>query len=556
MSFRSAENACKTGFQKLGLLLAVIFYLVSVFMVIRNHGGMDAVFSGDTQVLTFAHWQLEDGFREGFEEAIRVYEQKKLEQGIKVRVRQVAIPIRGYPQWFLTQLIGGEPADVMEMTGGADLQNQYFHALSPYIGTPNPWNRGTPLENMSWRESFTDDMLSALNTAYSDFFSVCIFMHTTRVYVNLELYEKATGTTKTPETVTEWLDACRKLHEYGKKNKRPIIPIGVRGFDKLTLGQLIANYNSQLNAGYAEIGSDYGYGYSYGKVFELVNSGKLAKDRLLEPIELVVELGQYFAKGFPSIDVEQTKYLFSSGNVGFFIDGTWNAYGLIANSPFPVKVIRIPELDKGHRLGARSHGRVTELGSGVGGKFGIPKRTKHFELALDFLQFITSYEINQMTMVKHCKWMSSLKDVTYEGVMKDFEPVADTRYTAILNPLNTGTYSNRRMLQRTENLIIRNSGDSKREFWQDYLKDRKLIIEELRESNHGIQRNIWNMDATRSAFAVGAFLPGFSDARKKLAATRNSINIEGMLSRIRAINANTELMREIARLKEYDENGD
>ena len=112
------------------------------------------------------------------------------------------------------------------------------------------------------------------------------------------------------------------------------------------------------------------------------------------------------------------------------------------------------------------------------------------------------------------------------------------------------------MLQRTENLIIRNSGDSKREFWQDYLKDRKLIIEELRESNHGIQRNIWNMDATRSAFAVGAFLPGFSDARKKLAATRNSINIEGMLSRIRAINANTELMREIARLKEYDENGD
>jgi len=179
-------------FQKVGLILAVAFYILSVIMVIRNHGGMSVVFSPDTKVITIAHWQLEDGFREGISAAIEEYEKAKLAQGVKVKVRQVAVPVRGYQQWYLTQLIGGEPADILEVMGSSDIQNQYFTPLSPYIGEKNPWNKGTPLENMSWRESFADDMLSALDTAYSEFFSVCTFMHTTRVYVNMKLYEEAT----------------------------------------------------------------------------------------------------------------------------------------------------------------------------------------------------------------------------------------------------------------------------------------------------------------------------------------------------------------------------
>ena len=174
-------------FQKVGLILAVAFYILSVIMVIRNHGGMSVVFSPDTKVITIAHWQLEDGFREGISAAIEEYEKAKLAQGVKVKVRQVAVPVRGYQQWYLTQLIGGEPADILEVMGSSDIQNQYFTPLSPYIGEKNPWNKGTPLENMSWRESFADDMLSALDTAYSEFFSVCTFMHTTRVYVNMKL---------------------------------------------------------------------------------------------------------------------------------------------------------------------------------------------------------------------------------------------------------------------------------------------------------------------------------------------------------------------------------
>ena len=146
MSDRNRDEVYSAGrFQKLGLWLAVLFYVLSVVMVIRNCGGMSVVFSPDTRVITIAHWQLEDGFREGIDAAIAEYEKRKAGQGVKVKVRQVAIPVRGYPQWFLTQLIGGNPADILEVTGSSDILNQYFTPLSPYIGSPNPWNKGTPL---------------------------------------------------------------------------------------------------------------------------------------------------------------------------------------------------------------------------------------------------------------------------------------------------------------------------------------------------------------------------------------------------------------------------
>jgi len=543
-------------FQKVGIVLAIAFYILSVIMVIRNYGGMSVMFDPDTKVITIAHWQLEDGFREGINAAIAEYEKAKAAEGVKVKVRQVAVPVRGYPQWYLTQLIGGEPADVLEITGSSDILNQYFTPLSPYIGEPNPWNKGTPLQDMSWRESFADDMLSALDTAYSEFFAVCTFMHTTRVYVNLDLFEEATGKKQLPETLSEWLEDCKKMREYGIKTERPIIPIGVRGFDKGTLGQLFNNYNSQLNTDLSDTGSPYGFGVMPGELFRQINSGELDKKRLLEPVEIVTEIGQYFADGFPAIDLEQTKYLFFSGNVGFFIDGTWNAFSMINNAPFRVGVIQIPMLDQGHPLGAKAFGRITELGSGISGRFGIPKKTKHFDLALDFLRFLTSWKVNQLVMVDHCKWMSSLKEVQYEGIMKTFEPVNNTSHTAISSPFSaTGSLSTRLTLQRLENSIINRPADPMQYFWDDYLSVRPQLIDEVEEASRGILRNLWSMDGTRSALSVGVAISAPQSLNAKLYQMRSNINLEGIVSRFRAADGNVTLVEEMKKLEEYGKNG-
>lgn len=556
MKKEADEVQRSSRFQKFGIILAIIFYVVSIGMVIRNHGGMSVVFDADTKVITIAHWQLEDGFREGIDAAIAKYEELKAAEGQKVKVRQVAIPVRGYSQWYLTQLIGGQPADVLEVSGSSDILNQYFTPLSPYIGEKNPWNKGTPLEAMSWRESFADDMLSALDTAYSEFFSVCTFLHTTRVYVNLDLFEAATGRTELPDTLTEWLADSKKLQEYGRKLNRPIIPIGVRGFDKGTIGQLFDTYNSQLNTDLSDTGSRYGYGVAVNELFRQINAGELDKRRLLEPVEVVVEAGQYFADGFPAIDLEQTKYLFFSGNVGFFIDGTWNAFSMINNAPFRVGVIQIPMLDKDHPLGEKAFGRITELGSGIQGRFGIPKKTKNFDLALDFLRFLTSWETNQLVMVEKSKWMSSLKEVEYEGIMKTFEPITNTSHTAVASPFKaTGAVSNRLCLQRLENAIIRQPEDPKQFFWDDYLSVRMELVDEISEANLGVMRNLWSMDGTRSALQIGAVISEPGSRELELYQMRSNINLEGIVSRFKAIDTNVEIIVELEKLEEYGENG-
>lgn len=549
MSKNNDEFSRNSRFQRFGLVLAIIFFLISVVMVIRNHGGTETIFSPDTKVITFAHWQLEDGFREGFEEAIKIYEEEKARQGVKVKVRQLGIPIRGYSQWLLTQLIGGEPADVLELTGSSDIFNQYFVALSPYIGEKNPWNRGTPLENYSWRESFADDMLASLDPNYSEFFSVNLFMMTVRVYANVDLIRKATGSDKMPDTVTEWLEICRKVREYGKATNRPVIPIGVRGFDKATLSTLFYDYNAQLNGDLSDFISAYGFGGAPADAFEAINNGTLDRERLLDPVRLIAEIGQYFAEGFPSIDLEQTKYLFFSGNVGFFIDGSYNAWSMVNNSPFEVKVIRLPELTAAHPLGGHALGRVNELGSGLGGKFGIPKRTKNFDLALDFLRFITSYRINQLTMVEHSRWLSSLKQVKYEGFMKDLEPITDTGYTGANDPFNNGGYSYRRVLQLLEKVIIENPSDPGQVFWDGFLDDRPILTSELHETVLGIQRTLWSMDGSRSALSLGSSNPSLSEEERELFRRRGGITQEGVTGRYRNLDDNLRLMRELGKLK-------
>ena len=228
---------------------------------------------------------------------------------------------------------------------------------------------------------------------------------------------------------------------------------------------------------------------------------------------------------------------------------------MVNNSPFPVKIINIPLLAKDHPLGKYSYGRITELGSGIGGRFGIPKKTKNFELALDFLRFITSYKINQLTMVEHCKWLSSLKKVKYSGLMKDLEPVTNTPNTAVSPPFNTGVYGTRKTLQRLENIIITNPPNPKEAFWNDFLSVRKFLIDEINENNLGVMRTLWSMDGTRSALAFTEWDGAATPADIQLSRMRGAINLEGVVSRYRAAKNNETLVHELGRLKEYSENG-
>jgi raffinose/stachyose/melibiose transport system substrate-binding protein len=534
-------------FSGIGLILAAAFYLASIIFV-TNNSNSDFTGSTDVKTITFAHWNLEDGFREGFDEAIKEFEKLKAKEGIKVKVVQTTVPYRGYPQWFLTQLIGGSPADVLKYTGGSELLNQYFTPLSEYINKPNPFNKGTVMEGVPWKDTYIDGMAGTMDPVYSEHYGVGTYFHTYRIFVNMDLLKKATGSNKLPGDLSEWLEACKKLKEYGNKINKPIIPIGVRGFDKVTLDKLFSYYLAQMSGDFNDKYSKYcSPQASQADILATAEKDAGLRDRLLAAVDIVKELGQYFCEGFSTTDLEQTKFLFFAGMVGFFPEGTWNGYSMVNNSPFKVGIIPIPELGHKHKYSKYFIGGLSEQGVRVGGAFGIPKTTKHFDLALEFLQFVTSYKTNQMIM-NRCKWPPAVREAQYTGLMEKFKPVSKGDQIAIRIPFYVRKKSKTKMLGSLENIIIRSSDSAKDDFWENFKTRANLLCDELQESLVGDQRNFLTQSMSYNRNNILLLDPDISESDKKRIRQRNEVAFENYIAQLRRCNDNERMIKELNNL--------
>lgn len=522
-----------TKVNKLGLGLALAFYVLSIVMVIINtsEGGL---LENEAKTITIAHWQLEDGFRQGFGEAIKKYEELKAKEGIKVKVVQTTVPVRGYQQWFVTQLISGSPADIIELMGGSQLQNQYFVPLSNYIALPNPYNKGTPLDGIPWKDTYVDGMNGALDTVYAEYFGVGTFFHVMRVYVNKDLVTKATGSSQMPKTYDQWIECCKKLREYGKKIGKPIIPIGVRGLDKGTLAYLFQQYFSQLNGNLNDAPLMFSGAAPGGyEMFTWMAENKINRDRLLEAVDLTKELGRNFCEGFSSTDLEQTKFLFFTGNVGFFPEGTWNAWSMVKNSPFEVEVINIPVIGPNNRYYTDFTGQTSELGVGVGGKFGITKSSKNFDLALDFLHFLTSYKMNQITMMDYCKWPPAVIKAEYKGLLQKFRPVEGDARISISPPFSLDKKSRTKMLETLEKIIVDNVFQPQEYFWKQFIANIPNMIEEASEALATGERQLFDIEGQRSCAAAGTLASNLSKDQRQIFERQQLMGLENAVDRNR-----------------------
>lgn len=506
----------KSKFQKFGFCLLLVFYLSSIVYISflgKNRGTNDP----EVKVITMAHWQLEDGFREGYDEAIKRFEKIKAEQGEKVKVIQTTVPWSGYEQWFMTQLIGENPVDVVELLGTPQMYNQYFHPLSPYLGKENPFNKGTVLEGVPWKDTYIDHMVAALSPTYAEYFGIGNCFSVYRLFVNLDLLEKATGSRKMPEDISEWIICCQKLKEYGEKIGKPIIPIGVRGFDRETLEFFFRYYYYQVIGNLIDNNSRLCDGNVLPQdILQGIKDKSIDRDRVLAVVEILREIGQYFSKGFNSIDLEQTKFLFVSGLVGFFPEGSWNAYSLVKNSPFEVGITPVPIIGHNHKLSKYFTGTVTETGARVLGLMGIPKTTKNFDLALEFLQFLSSYEINQLTM-NSCKWAPGVKGAKFEGIIKHFEPLTGDIFIDYNNisPFyyEWHTTSHMKVLEALENTIIEDPENSGDYFMKELRKNKSFLIRDLEEGLVSLSRSNMDKEMQRSQISIGLLRQNISDTQ-------------------------------------------
>ncbi|MFA5291728.1 MAG: extracellular solute-binding protein [Phycisphaerae bacterium] len=675
----------ESSFRAFGVYIALFFYGVSIFYVYFL-GADKTAFESDTKVITIAHWQLEDGFREGFNDAIALFEllkahqfdklienyeqqraegfklliiefmqrdpskndsdfrrnlrifkrelkptytvaqqiidqilaeekdvrkvdfasmpqaqqkeyewtmnfvnriktqeysdefydyvrgfneatkrgcdwvQKAIEYAKnntkpqKVKIIQSAVPARAYSQWFITQLIGGKPADIIELRSTSNVYQQYFNPLSSYVGKPNKYNYGTVLQGMPWKDTYIDGMESALDYSFSEYFGVGMTFHTVRLFINLDLLEKATGSKEMPQDLTEWLDICNKVKEYGQRIGKPVIPIGVRGLDRATLYGLWTYYFSQLNGNLNDIAMRYYVANSDAlaepdSMREILHDDPEERERMLAACEIIRDIGQFFGDGFTAMDLEQTKFQFFSGNTAFLPAGSWNGYSFLRNSQFEVGILKIPVVGFKHKFSKYYSGPIAESNTKVGCNFGIPKATKNFETALDFLQFITSYQINQMAMMR-AKWPAAVKKAQYYELLKKFEPQKEGNLQILLPfYLYTSSSSFRKSMEWLEEIILKNVMDPGHYFYDNFKKySVPRMIGDNEEIRHGVNRDETYMEMQRSQMSLTAMLSGLSEPKRQALILRQQMAEENLAINI---HNNRNLMKSTKLLKEF-----
>ena len=145
-------NGGKFG-KYLALAILVVAFAYSSLRVFRHTEAK--LIDPEVKVITFAHWQLEPGVREAFDAIAEDY----MRLHPKVQVKQMPIPGRVWKQWLRTQLVGGNPPDLIELANyhnTDEMLARYFVPLTKYLAERNPYNKDEPdLRDLSWRKSFS-----------------------------------------------------------------------------------------------------------------------------------------------------------------------------------------------------------------------------------------------------------------------------------------------------------------------------------------------------------------------------------------------------------------
>ena len=507
----------------IGYGLILLFFIYSVYHV--NVKTDAAGFASDAKVITIAHWNCTDDVRAAYQLVFDRFENLKASQGQKVKVIQTSIPGEVYGQWQTTQLIGGNPADMLAIHWQTPQSyiNQYFSPLTKYVSQKNPFNKGTVLEELSWRDSTLDGMADNFNP--DDYYVVNCHCHLFRFFVNLDVLEKATGSKKMPADLNEFLDVCEKMQQYAERQGKQIVPVACRGADKFTIDMFTRFYFTQLNSVFNDMSIN--GEASRAEMIRWANEIPEGRERFYSLIGLLRDIGQYFGEGFTSIDNEQVQYLFYSGNAGFYYTGSWETTAMLNEVEFEVGIIPLPVIGENHELSKFYTGPVSESGSWGDAGFGIPKASNNFDLALELLQFLSSYEMNQL-FANRCNYLPNVKFAKYEGPLKSFEPMIEGNPIIERIPYSFATWQPAwlKWVQSVENIIIEERSDAVDYFVKNLQENEELLKDELAEEIEHYRRQNFEREKKRSQLSLALLDKNTTAQQAETLKTRQSFAAE------------------------------
>ncbi len=437
----------------IGLGLLLLCFVISLGRIMWDRGG-NTQEHGESVTIRFAHWQLEGGVREAFDEIAAAY--MKLHP--EVEVVQIPVPERIFQNWLITQLVGGTAPDIIQMGMGLseDRQARFFVPSTEVADLPNPWNRGTELEGVPLRETFIDGMESCFNNSLLEYYGVPLSSYTVRMYYNLDLLHEITGSEELPATYGELVELSKKVLAYAAKSGQKVFPIAGSKYNSPTIMSRL--FKSQT----AGISRRVYYGAlaeptNFSAIAESAANGGWTLDdpEVLAGLKLMRDLGQYMQPGFLQLGRDDASFYFVQGKALMIATGSWDATSITSQADFRLGIGLIPVPAPGSEQGPYSEGIASDASIGTGVIMGLTRDCEHPEVALDFLLFMASQPMNQL-WTDVSKWAPSVVGVVPDPQAKPFQPFFDGYLGGF--DLNLGQTDTMRIISNATNRLVGPTG--------------------------------------------------------------------------------------------------
>jgi len=413
----------------------------------------------ETQVIRLAHWQLEPLVREGFDKLMREYEQMRWQRdGIKVKIIQDPIPEATYGQWMSSQLMGGTAPDLIEVGLGlshnvlAGFAMRFFMMFTRDVAQPNPYNAGTfvgtyddgkhihenyefytanRFSNTAWRATYKDGMRTGYNEMLQEYSLIPLATFGVRIFYNKTLLEKLTGKTEPPTNWQDFKAMCKQIKTQRMPNKdgtpnpngKFYTPIVGSGSHYPPWEGLLADplsYGVIRKLDYTRDGW-----LSNTELYTAIREERVSFD--IRPFQakfgILEELLEFFQPGFTGLGRDEGVMLFIQQGAVFMTAGTWDQGGIRDQSKgiFELDIINFPRPTQDDPdYGDVVEGPVYES-SWNGFPFALTNTSKHPELAVDFMQYLSSRDVNER-LNKLIGWIPVIQDTEMSEDVKAFQP--------------------------------------------------------------------------------------------------------------------------------------
>lgn len=393
--------------------------LFAVFLagVLKQFGvGEDDSFQEERTIFLFHPMEGEE-IQSALESVVRLYE----EQNPGWHIKPTHVPIKTYPMWIKTKLPGESPPDIVGIAriSQEDMMN-YLHRFTTEAEQPNPYNVGTPLEGIPWRETFLNGLESSFNALEDsrDVVGTSHISYIDRFIYNKDLLRRLTGDDRIPDNLEEFLEFASNLKQHSEFDGYVIAgdsdaPYFFRRFlNQITQEFAMREPSLRANSHMGQM-RDY-----------LRGDWQVDSSPIRESWEIISAFGSLFQSGFLYASKDERIFKFLAGQA-LMMPMSSVRYGIIAKrAPFQIGLFRLPSVDPSQsRYGKLVYGPLSERSNHLSMTLGVVARSPKRAQALDFLMFLTSYE--GASLFSRESLSISGVEVPVPEELRDFAPVLD-----------------------------------------------------------------------------------------------------------------------------------